>query len=52
MRYLLDTHILFWSMSDETRLSEQVLLMINDPEKRNHVQQCFVSSLKFEALEL
>lgn len=32
MRYLLDTHILFWSMSDETKLSEQILLMINDPE--------------------
>ncbi len=32
MRYLLDTHILFWSMSDETKLSDQVLLMINDPE--------------------
>ena len=32
MRYLLDTHILFWSMSDEAKLSEQVLLLINDPE--------------------
>ena len=32
MRYLLDTHILFWSMSDEGKLSEQVLSMVNDPE--------------------
>ena len=32
MRYLLDTHILFWSMSDEDKLSEQVLSMVNDPE--------------------
>ncbi len=32
MRYLLDTHILFWSMSDETKLSSRVLSMLNDPE--------------------
>ena len=32
MKYLLDTHILFWSMSDEKKLSEDVLSVINDPE--------------------
>ncbi len=32
MKYLLDTHILFWSMSEESKLSEQTLALINDPE--------------------
>ena len=31
MKYLLDTHVLFWSMCDENKLSEQVLSLINDP---------------------
>lgn len=30
MRYLLDTHILFWSMADEDKLPEDVLAIIND----------------------
>ena len=30
MRYLLDTHILFWSMADEDKLPEDVLAVIND----------------------
>ncbi len=34
MKYLLDTHILFWSMSDEAKLSNQVLSMLNDPENQ------------------
>ena len=32
MKILLDTHILFWSMGDEGKLSGEALSMINDPE--------------------
>ena len=32
MRILLDTHILFWSMCMEYKLSGQVLSWLNDPE--------------------
>ena len=32
MRYLLDTHVLFWAMSEENKLSSHVLDMINDPD--------------------
>lgn len=32
MKYLLDTHVLFWSMSDEEKLSAQILALINDPK--------------------
>lgn len=32
MRYLLDTHVLFWAISSETKLSEQVLAIINNPQ--------------------
>lgn len=32
MRYLLDTHVLFWAMSSEEKLSENVLEIINNPE--------------------
>lgn len=32
MKYLLDTHILFWSMCDENKLSASVLDLINNPE--------------------
>ncbi len=32
MRYLLDTHVLFWAMSSEEKLSENVLKTINNPE--------------------
>ncbi len=32
MRYLLDTHILFWSMSSEDKLSEYALDIINNPD--------------------
>lgn len=30
MKYLLDTHILFWSMTDEQKLPEDILALIND----------------------
>ena len=32
MRYLLDTHILFWSMNDEGKLPEDILAAINSRE--------------------
>ena len=35
MKYLLDTHILFWSMNDEEKLPEDVLALIND--QRNEI---------------
>lgn len=31
MRYLLDTHILFWSLSDEEKIPKDILTVINDP---------------------
>lgn len=34
MRFLLDTHILFWSMSAEDKLPENVLNIINDMENK------------------
>ena len=32
MKYLLDTHILFWALSAEDKLPEEALKCINDPE--------------------
>lgn len=32
MKYLLDTHILFWAVSEEYKLPEQVLSIVNDPK--------------------
>lgn len=32
MKYLLDTHILFWSMCDEGKLSSSILSIINSPD--------------------
>ena len=32
MKYLLDTHILFWALSSEDKLSEDALAIINNPE--------------------
>ena len=46
MKYLLDTHILFWSMSDEKKLSEDVLSVINDPENEIYFSSASVVSGK------
>lgn len=32
MKYLLDTHILFWAMSNENKIPERVLAVLNDRE--------------------
>ena len=32
MKYLLDTHILFWALSAEDKLPEEALKCINDPD--------------------
>ena len=32
MKYLLDTHILFWSMCAEEKLPNEVLSLINNPD--------------------
>lgn len=32
MKYLLDTHVLFWAMSEENKLPDDVLSIINDPD--------------------
>lgn len=32
MRYLLDTHILFWAMSEENKIPEKILDLINNRE--------------------
>ena len=34
MRYLLDTHILIWSMNDEGKIPGDVLAIINDPDNK------------------
>ena len=31
MKYLLDTHIIFWALGNESRLDEEALAAINDP---------------------
>ena len=32
MRFLLDTHVLLWWLSDDSRLGQQIRVLISDPE--------------------
>lgn len=47
MRYLLDTHILFWAMSNESKLSQSVLAVLNDSFDRILIAQAKTESMIF-----